>query len=159
MTEKSLNETQKNIVAVYALIGAGSLMMTIPYSLLPFAGLACSMVGFVSAYVYRWKHKDNQKMQEHMTYIIRTVWWSSLILLIGTAIFASILVSNGDLSMINDLMANAENGMIPSDGDIRAMQAMFVHENMRLITIGAVVGLLPYPLYLIYRMVKGVRRI
>lgn len=154
-----MSDIQKNILAVYALIAVGSVMMMVPFSLFPFAGMACSFVGFASAYVYRWKHKDDALMSEHMTYIIRTVWWSSLILLVGMLIFCSIIMTNGDLSMIYNLMDSTQNGILPTDADVRAMQIAFVNTNMDYITLGAIIGLLPYPLCLAYRMVRGVRKI
>jgi uncharacterized membrane protein len=155
----SLSQIQKTILAVYALIAAGSIMMLVPHATVPFAGLACSMVGFLSAYVYRWKNKTDGILQFHMTYIIRTVWWASLILITGLFLFCVVLFNNGDLSMIYNVMSDAEKGLVPTDADMRVMQAEFVRTNVTLITITAAVCLLPYPLYLIIRMFNGVRKV
>lgn len=155
----SLTAVQKNIMGVYALIACGSVMMLVPHPTIPFAGLACSLVGFLSAYMYRWRNKSDDMMQFHMTYIIRTVWWSSLILLVGLFLFATVLFNNGDLSMVYNVMGDAEKGVLPTDADMRAMQLDFVRTNMTLISITAAVCLLPYPLYLIVRMFNGVRKV
>ena len=155
----SLSSIQKNILGVYALIACGSVMMVIPHPTIPMAGIACSLVGFLSAYIYRWRNKADDIMQFHMTYIIRTIWWSSLIMLIGLILFCLVLFNNGDLSMIYSVMADAEKGILPTDATTRQMQAEFVRTNIQLISVTAAVCLLPYPLYLIVRMFNGVRLI
>lgn len=155
----SLDALRKKILSVYAMVAAGSIMMLIPVSLIPLAGFSCAMVGFITAYLYRWRAGDNSLMSEHMTFVIRTVWWASLILLVGMGLFASVLMSNGDLSMIHDLVAQAERGLVPTESDIQMMQAAFVQANKRLIAVAAIICLLPYPLYLVVRMVNGVRRV
>lgn len=153
----SMTEPQKTALNIYAMVTAGSVLMLIPYSLIPFAGIACLFVGFIAAYIYRARNKENMFLHSHMSYIIRTVWWSSLLLLVGLAVFTSIILSNGDLSMITDLLSEAERGIIPNENDIRMMQAGFVHSNASLITMAAIIGLLPYPVFLAWRMVKGIR--
>lgn len=153
----TMSDTQKTALNVYAMVAAGMVLMLIPVSLVPFAGLACMTVGFIAAYLYRARNKDNLFLHSHMRYIIRTVWWASLILIIGLIIFSSILVLNGDISMITDMRDQAERGVIPTESDIRVMQANFVHTNADLILIAAFLALLPYPLYIAWRMVKGIR--
>lgn len=157
-SKTTLTETQKTALNVYAMVAAGSVLMLIPVSIVPFAGLACLMVGFIAAYVYRARNREDGLMVSHMGYVIRTVWWSSLILLAGLVVFTSVLMANGDTSMITDLMKQAEKGIIPTEADVRAMQALFVQTNADLIIMTAAVTLLPYPLYLAFRMVSGVRK-
>jgi uncharacterized membrane protein len=152
-----MTHEQKNIISIYALVTVGAILMLAPYALLPFAGFACMTVGFVSAYIYKWRRSDNAVMVNHMKYIIRTTWWATLILFIGVILFASIIISNGDLSSINALMDSAERGVVPTESDILAMQMQFVQSNLKLISISAIITLAPYPLYLIYRMVRGVQ--
>lgn len=150
-------DIKKTLLTLYALVGAGSIMMLIPYMLLPYAGIACAFVGLMSAYFYRWKQKNNMMMAFHTTYIIRTVWVSSLILTIGVILFGCIIFYNGDMSVINMMMANVENGVVPSEADIASMQHIFVQTNKGLIITTALFVLTPYPLYLVYRTIKGLR--
>lgn len=154
-----MNDIQKTCLTVYALTLVGSLLMMIPMGVLPFAGLACVIVGLGSAYIYRWRSSHGEMMHEHMAYIIRTIWWATLILFVGIGLFCSIIIANGDLSMVYDLMEQTEKGLIPTDADIRAMQYKFLDANSKIIGIAAFFGLLPYPLYLIYRLIRGVRRV
>jgi len=155
----TLSKIDKEIITLYAMITVGAILMLIPYGMLPFAGFACAFVGFVSAYVYKWRYKNNADIRFHMGHIIRTTWWSSLILTVGVMIFGCIVYFNGDISAINQVMQSAERGIVPSDGDIQRMQLQFVKDNMTLILVGAAVALLPYPVYLITKMVQGVRKI
>ena len=149
----------KEIISLYALVTVGSILMVIPYGVLPFAGIACAFVGFIAAYFYKWRRKQDEKFVYHMRFIIRTGWWSSLILTIGVIVFGSIIYSNGDLSSIMNVMSAAERGIIPTENDIKLMQLQFVKDNLNLILMAAAIGLLPYPVYLIARMLQGVRQI
>jgi len=153
-----LSKQDREIISIYALVTVGSILMVVPYSALPFAGIACAFVGFIAAYIYKWRCKNDDIMVYHMRFIIRTSWWSTLILMIGIFIFGSIIYSNGDLSPIISVMDAAQRGMIPSDNDIRVMQLQFVGQNLSLI-ITAAIALLPYPIYLIARMIQGVRQL
>lgn len=151
-----MDDQKKTILGVYALVLVGSLLMLAPIGVLPFAGMACLITGMISAYIYRWRSQEDF-MQNQMTFIIRTIWWASLILFIGILLFCSIIVANGDLSMITALTDQAENGIIPNDDDVRLMQHQFLVANKDIIIMAGAIGLLPYPLYLIYRTVNGVR--
>lgn len=152
-----MNQNKKTILGLYALIGAGSLMMVTPFSIIPFAGISCAFVGFIACYFYRWKHKDNEDIVFHTSYLIRTTWWSSLILLVGVIVFGSIIFGNGDTSMIDQMIKSAERGIIPNEGDIMRMQIQFVQTNQKLIMLAAIIALLPYPAFLLYRIIKGAR--
>lgn len=152
-----MSDIQKTILTVYALIFAGSLLMMVPVGVIPFAGMSCLIVGLISAYIYR-NRADDDLMNGHMSYVIRTIWWSSLVLLVGVLLFCSIVGANGDLSMIHDLMEQAEIGLIPTETDVRLMQHQFLNANTKIIGLAALFGLLPYPLYLIYRLVGGIRK-
>ena len=149
----------KTLSTLYALVGAGSIMMVIPYMLLPYAGVACAFVGLMSAYFYRWRGRGDAIMVYHTTYIIHTVWISSIILTVGIILFGCIIFFNGDMSVINMMMADVEKGIVPSESDINSMQHIFVETNKGLILTAAVISLLPYPLYLIFRTFKGVTKL
>ena len=153
-----MTNIQKTILTVYALVLAGGILAVIPIAILPVAGLSCLLVATIAAYIYRARDR-NLLIQSHMTHIIRTVWLSSLVLLIGVMVFCGIILSNGDLSMIYAMNDAAQQGIIPSENDIRLMQHQFLAANHDLILIAAMWGLLPYPLYLIYRLGNGVRRV
>lgn len=151
--------THKTIFNLYALIAAGGILMMLPFALLPYAGMACLTVGFIAAYIYRWKNRGDEFMRFHTTYAIRTMWWSLLILLIGVFFFGCILFFNGDLTPIHQMMADAEKGMIANEADIRSMQYNFVRDNMSLIIIAGAITLLPYPIYIVVRCIKGAQMV
>ncbi len=153
------NKDQKEIVSLYALVMVGALMMLVPYSLIPFAGVACMSVGLIATYFYKWKYKSNDVMQFHMSYIIRTVWWSTLILMIGVGLFCSVLWANGDWSVINGMMNSVERGVVLSESDAQRFIFTFVETNASLIQWTALASLPPYPVYLIYRAISGVKKL
>lgn len=158
-TKPVYTHNDKAILNLYGLITAGAVLTMIPVSVVPYAGLACLLVGFVAAYVYKFRHRQNECMAFHTRHIIRTMWWSTLILFLGIAMFACIIVFNGDLSSIHSLMERTERGLLITDVEVRAMQASFVQANLSLISIAALCCLLPYPIYIIARAIKGVKGI
>jgi|GEM_PF-2392586 len=153
----SMTNSQKTVLSLYAVVMAGSVLMMIPHALVPSAGLVCVIVGLIAAYIYRANNKDDIFMTSHMCHITRTIWWLSLLLLVGLGLFMSIIWSNGDLSMITNLVQQAEQGVIPNESDVYTMQVAFIHTNKPLIMTAAAVSFLPYPVFLIWRVVKGVR--
>ncbi len=155
----TFNKDQKEIMSLYALVMVGALMMLVPYSLIPFAGVACMSVGLIATYFYKWKYKSNEVMQFHMSYIIRTVWWSTLILTIGVGLFSSILWSNGDWSIIYNMQDSVARGVIPTEADVQRSIWNFVQDNSTLIQWTSLVSLPPYPIYLIYRAIAGVKKL
>lgn len=152
-----LDKNQREILSLYAFMGAGSLMMVIPFFVIPFVGLTCAFVAFMACYFYRWRQKNNEDMVFHTSYLIRTSWWSSLILVVGIIVFGSIIFGNGDMGSLNSLINSTQAGVIPTEEDILRMQIDLVEANKSLILIAGAVSLLPYPLFIIYRVVKGVK--
>ena len=145
----------KTILNLYALLAAGAILTILPFSLLPYAGMACLLVGFIAAYIYRYRNRHDDFMRFHTTYAIRTMWWSTLILLIGVFLFGCILFFNDNLTAINALMAQAEKGVIANKADIGVMQAQFIYANKSLIILTGTITLLPCPLYIVARTIKG----
>jgi uncharacterized membrane protein len=154
-----LNKDQKEIISLYALVMVGALMMLVPYSLRPFAGVACMSVGLIATYFYKCKYKSNDLIQFHMRYIIRTVWWSTLILVVGVGLFCSILGANGDWSSVYNVQESIARGVILTESDMKIAIFSFVETNSTLISWVALLSLPPYPLYLAYRAICGVKKL
>lgn len=149
---------QKTVFSLYAFVLTGSILLVIPYSLIPIAGLACVLVGLPSAYLYRRTFKDKPPARQAMTDLIGTIWWAQLILTVAIGLFVSVLAANGDFTAIDTLMADAEKGIVPTETDMRAMQLSFVQDNLSLITWTALLTLPVYPVFLVVRLVGGIRR-
>lgn len=156
---KSLSQDQKTIISLYAMVFVGAMLMLLPMPLVAYAGISSMVIGLLSAYIYRFKKKDDDIMSYHMNDIIGAVWKSTLILLIGVILFGCIVYFNGDLGPIHSVMESADKGVIPTEQDVYEMQYKFIQTNYGLITSTAIVVFLPYPLYLLYRMIKGVRKV
>lgn len=157
--KREYTKDQKNIMGLYAMIGAGSILTFVPYSILPIAGFVSVFVGWIASFAYRFKYRDNDMYQFHMKYLNGTILLSSLVLMICVFFFGSIVYFNGDLGPVNDVMQAAERGVVPTQADIARMQYEFVMTNKDLISMTAIFTLSPYPIYLISRIVKGVRKI
>lgn len=149
-------ESEKIILNLYALVATGAILSVIPFTLLPFAGMACLTIGLIAAYIYRYKGKGDQLVRYHTTNLIRAMWWSVLVLMAGVIAFSCVLVFNGDLTPIMKLMEASEKGIVPTEDDVRIMQANFVYVNQQLIVWAAALSFLPFPLFVLFRVFKGV---
>jgi hypothetical protein len=87
------------------------------------------------------------------------MWWSTLLAFMCVFLFGSIVYFNGDLSPVNAMIQQAERGVVPNDADIAVMNASFVQLNRDLILWTAIATLPLYPLYIIIRVLMGVRSI
>jgi len=152
-----MTNTQKNIIGLYSMMMAGGILSVIPYSLFPMAGMACILVVWISAIVQKLRAKDDEIIRFHMSYINRTVLWSILVMMLCIFLFGCLVFFNGDMSAIKSMMRSAESGIILETGDVAMMQYEFVMANKDLIVWAALISFIPYPAYLIYKSVKGVR--
>ena len=149
---------QKKSLFLYATVMAGSLLMLIPQPVLPFMGLTFMMTGFIGAYIVRSQHKNNALLKNMTTYLIRTIWWSVLLLGIGLFLFISIIYANGDFTTMNEFRNTTESGVLPTDNEVRVMQWEFIQTNATLISWAAIICLLPYPIFLMVRLLTGVHK-
>ena len=156
----SENKEQKIVTNIYAVFCVSLLMMLVP---LAQAALLASLmfIGiWIAAYVVRSKAEENSLTEDHMTYIIRTIWITSLFSLITVAIASAYILSVYDRSMMLNCAGNvtAEASMQAIQNAFAPCMDEFLHENMAYFINGTVVAAGPLVIYLAYRLAKGITR-
>ena len=149
----------KQITNIYAALTVSLFLTFLP--LASAALLACIMfLGvWISAYVIRSKSDHDSLTNNHMTYIIRTIWISGLFGLI-TMSFAGIYVYG---SVDPSVLLNCTGGI--SSTDMAAIEAavkpcmnQFILAHKKELIYGTLVGGGPMIIYLAYRLCKGLSR-
>ncbi len=162
MNEKTGESTI--VLRMYAAFSASLVMTFIPMAI--FAGLA--MVLFIgvlmAAYHLRDKAGDGGLVENHMTFIIRTIWIVSLFgvftILAGTAYLIPLI----DYAPMDPCMYKLMNAL-DMYGDLAAMEKLcepdiraFITANMNALITATVISGGPLVIYLVYRLAKGLSR-
>ena len=149
----------KKILNVYAMIAVAAIMMCIPYPMIMLAGVSLTGIVWIFCYIYKYQSKAQTISRHHYGYMIKTMWLSMAVALVSVFIFGSVVYFNGDLSPIQALMQQAERGVIPNETDIAVMNVSFIQLNKDLIIWTALATLPIYPLFILFRVLRGARRL
>lgn len=143
----SLTKDDKNIVTLYALLIASTLMNFIPsISIQTFGGLLF-FITFIATYLVRNTKEEESSHFVHCSYIITTVWIFSLLFTVGIIISIGI----ADHSSIMTLADNISVGIVPTELEMMQSIKKFGVDNLILFLI----IFLPMVTYLFYRLTKG----
>lgn len=157
-----MQNEEKIIKNVYAAFVVSLFMTFLP-------NLAAAMIAFVlfigvliAAYVLRAKSDKHSLMQNHMIYIIRTIWITGLFSLFTITTGSIYLLANYDPSL---LQSCADNIVNRGSTDIVAMEAMlkpcmddFMRVNMGVFLTATIISAGPLIIYMLFRMAKGIAR-
>jgi uncharacterized membrane protein len=161
------NPELKPIAHVYGAFVAALLLSFIPdplfavVSVLFFAGV------LVAAYIIRRKSETDSLTENHMTWVIRTIWIVCLFSFITTAAGGIYLWTQLDYSAMEPCSANMGEYILSQGENISNKQLLALAEpckdeffaaNMRAFIIAATIAALPLVLYLVLRITKGLSR-
>ncbi|PZP56982.1 MAG: hypothetical protein DI586_01825 [Micavibrio aeruginosavorus] len=119
-------------------------------------GYTLILVQLIFAYIARARFPRNESFEEnHMTYIIRSIWIYSSIAAIAMTIMAIILVQRGNMDSIYQLGDVYLNGGEPSEDQMRAAFDNYIADNKNLILEQYLIWLFPVQLYLVWRIFHG----
>lgn len=151
-------DKQKNlIIQLYAAFAAAIFLHFVPHSILGTMGLFLIVAVMIAAYFLRSKSEEHDLMDNHTTYIIRTIWIGSLYLSIGV-IAATILISPRiDQSAIQGAVDAYLAGDASAIQDPKILMQL-LEDNFNLFIYMGVPLVTPGILFLIYRCVYGVTR-
>lgn len=142
-----MNKEQKNIFSIYFSFLLAVLLNFAPSVEAQFFGALLFFVMIIAAYVYRYKSDPDSLTRNHMIYLIKSFWISSLFLAIGMAAAAFL----ADNTIIHNAVNGAQNGFFFSEEEIHIMMMEYIRKNVW-IFVGTIS---PSIVYLIYRVVKG----
>lgn len=145
---------KKVTMQVYAALGATIILSVIPNAL---AAVLCMVLGLgvlVAAYSIRKKADDESLSDNHMTFVIRTIWIGSFLFCV-TSVLAAIYASmNLDYTALEGC---AGNGAASVDALLPCLP-QYIEDNQNLLINSMVYAGLPIFVYFGYRFIKGLGR-
>lgn len=153
-----MNKEQQTIVQLYAVFSVSILMNFIPSTIVQIFALCLLTVILIAAYIYKAKAKLDSLMYNHTTYLIGTIWASSLLLLIGMAIATFWVYEKGDHALIESIITGMNNGILFTESELTSIFSNYIQQNMTLLITATATTLGPGLIYLIYRISKGTVR-
>ncbi len=142
----------------YGLCGASSLLSAWPDYDVFNVGLVMTLLILIAAYIMRSRALEDGLVHHHMTFIIRTLWIYSAIASVSMMAAAWLIYTKGDQSVFTRLQDQAMAGIIPTEDDMRAMEAEYLSTNRGLIVESYLTCMFPALLYLVWRVSRGASR-
>ena len=120
------------------------------------------LVIFVLTYMFRSKAEDKSLLDNHMTYLIRTIWIGSLFFCIGFIPGCIWFWEAGEHSLMLDYVADMMGGAyldpLVAQAAYEEMMKQYMAVNKDLLIKIGIITLGPSLAYMLYRMVKGLLR-
>lgn len=146
-----MQQEQKTVLRVYTALAVMLVLSCIPH-LAAAAAVAMLFAGIlVAAHSIRSGGAPGGFTAGHMTWVIRTIWLSSFIGTITTALASVYVLKYYDPSIIHQCVDEIMNGAKNVDTCI----SRFIEANYNTFVIGAILAGVPVGLYLVYRFIRG----
>lgn len=140
-------ENNKQVTGIYILYIASIIMNLLPIFSIATLGMLLFLVTFIANYILKFKADKQNADHGHYTYMTKTIWIFSLLVLIGLVLSYFI----GDHTIVQNMMKSAQSGIIYTSEQMMSMTADYIKDNALL--FGGY--FLPVTFYLIYRMGRG----
>ncbi len=156
---------QNTINNIYAMLCVSLILGFLPLMTAAFLALFMFTAAMIAAYVVRRRAEEHSLAENHMTYIIRTIWIASLFGLVSTALASMYLLPNYDstsLMACMDQVVNSMGGGVTDPSQLKDhMQPcmdQFMAENKVVFIKATIIAAAPIVIYMGYRMAKGLSR-
>ncbi len=163
----SKNPETKTIMRVYGAFVAALLLSLAPDPVFAFVALLIFTGVMIAAYMIRKRSEEDSLTENHMTWIIRTIWIVCLFALVTVTAGSFYLWSRIDFTAIQpcaekagDLIASqvGEPGTMELLAIIEPCEKAFVQDNRMPLIMATAIAALPLLLYLVLRLTKGIAR-
>jgi uncharacterized membrane protein len=164
-----IDVSQKKIVRIYGAFGAGLIFSMVPLWSAAFVSAVLIAGVLIMAYVLRTDAEHGSLTENHMTFIIRTIWIGSLLALVTTAaasVYFFKALDNTPLQPCAEAILSMASGM----SDLTLMEkyinnfmsmpcwANYWQTNLMIFIIGGVIAAGPILIYFVVRYVRGLTR-
>ena len=154
-TEK-LTEDTSQLIRAYGLLIIGFPLSFVPAGIISGLGWLLLLIGIIYAYRLKKRLADTVVGSNHVRWIIRTFWISSLYLSIAMTLQMLAVTMFADTSAIESLQQTLQSGN-PSPDQVTLMLAEFQKTNSSLIIGSKVLTYGPCLLFFALRFIKGYR--
>ncbi len=153
-------EKNRNIIlAFYAFLSLVVILCSTTSFDLQNIGYTLALIVLIAAYIVRTKFPRNESFEDnHMTYIIRSIWIYSSLAAIAMTIMAIVLVQRGDMNSIYQLGDIYMSGSEPSEEQMKLAFDSYIMDNRSLILEQYLIWIFPVQLYLVWRIFHGGER-
>lgn len=143
-----MSKEQKTTLQLYYAYIFVIITNVIPSSTIQTFGMILFIVILIATYYFRSKSNEGSFQNNHMTYITKSIWISSLALLVGmiTAYFTA------DHSIIYNAYNAIKMGTMMTEAQINSLIMDYMRANM----FTFLFTLMPSLIYLVYRLCKGI---
>ncbi len=142
----ALEKEQKQVNRIYAALSAMIIFSCLPVIVLQVVGILLMFYVLIGAYALRARCPEDSFANNHMTWLIRSFWISSLFFGIGFAAAVVYLSQNLDLGSVTALEDAVMSGQFVMTDGIKKLALV------SLATMG------PSLVYFVYRSAKGLSR-
>lgn len=149
---------QKKITALYSAFALCVMMVCVPLMSVQNWAAILSLLVLISAYILRKKSPADSLEAHHATFVIRSLWIWSLVLILGMAGAGWVVSQNGDMAAITHLVDSVMNGAILSEDEINNAFNDYIATNYDLILKTTVMWLAPAQIYGVWRIARGMSR-
>lgn len=138
---------------IYAAIIAAFVLNFVPDQLVQIIASLVFLCVFIALYVFRRLAEEESLIDNHMTYLIRSIWIGGLFIIIGTIISAVYFIGTIGFEEYARLGQQAIEQQDPM-----AIMTVFESAYPREIFISVMITFAPGTLYLAFRLAKGLAR-
>ena len=158
---------QKIIYNIYGIFGVSIVFSVVPSLSAALVSAIFFLIALIAAYVVRGRAEEHSLTENHMTYLIRTIWIVSLFAVLTMGFAAAYMVPKVQyfpLQSCMDALSSMGSEAIQSMGVAEAENILapcmedFMNVNHRLFLHSALIAGGPLIVYLGYRFVKGIAR-
>lgn len=155
MTPPTPDPEQKTVMRVYAAIVASVILQAMPMIVAQGIGTLILFGAWVASYIVRWRGTPEGLIHNHMVWLSRTLWISSLLISIGIVLAGVWVFGEGDHSAIDRLAKDIMNGSAPSQTSLANAGKEYFQTNFRLILGASLLTVGPGFAYFFYRILRG----
>ncbi len=153
-----MDKEQKNIRQYYGAFAAAIVCNFVPVPIVALFGICLLLSILVGAYIFKARSKMDSLAYNHMTYLIGTIWISSLFLVLGMAAASYWVYTKGDHTLIQNLMESMNAGVMVTPGEMQSIMQSYIHANLNLLITASLATMGPAVIYIIYRTAYGASR-
>ena len=155
MTPPTPDPEQKTVMRVYAAIVASVILQAMPMIVAQGIGTLILFGAWVASYIVRWRAAPEGLIHNHMIWLSRTLWISSLLISIGIVLAGAWVFEEGDHTVIDRLANEIMNGSTPSETSLANAGKEYFQTNFRLILGASLLTVGPGFAYFFYRILRG----
>ena len=166
MTQAEQGPDQRKVMQLYAAFGAALLLSVVPFILAAFTSAVLFMGVLIAAHILRAGTEHGSLLENHMTFVIRTIWIGSFLALITMSAASFYLFDRIDHTPLDPCIRSFLSvGQGAFTLDPQALMNIFkgcfhnyIAVNFQTFLISGLIAAVPILLYFIIRYARGLAR-